>query len=503
MASVKPRRPAGRGESVPPVASILSEFDPDEPGATMRAGLLDSISGQLEPDADQPPAARRRPFICSLFWRTFALIGLLLLASAIGWSALFGPLKYGPRAIENTRQAASLVNLARAALTHADANARASLIDTMARQEQIRILSRGPDDRLQPLTASGPQRRASRELIDLLGPDTLVAASVNGEPGLWIGFSIGEDAYWLQMEPSRIGLPASGGAWTLALVALVALLLLAAAALARQINQPLRQLFIATTGVREGDFRERLDENSRLREVRLINAGFNRMAERVFSVERNRAEMLAGISHDLRTPLARLRLETEMSVPDVQARDLMADDIAQVDAMIDKFLDYARPGHASLQSLPLADLARACARPFVALENMRIRIDIPPDLRITGDETELSRLLSNLLENARRYGHTPGEQSSRVRISAIERNHVVTLRVRDYGTGVPPDQLRNLARPFYRGNHARTAALGTGLGLAVVAKVVQGMKGVLEFGNSPTGGLIVLIRLPQEPPRAE
>ena len=497
MASAKRQSSGGSAGASSAPASVLSVFDPDDAGATVRAGLLDSMNAQLQDEAGEQ-AQRRRPFVFSLFWRTFFLIGLLLLGSAIGWYKLFGQLEDEPRAIKDTRQVASLVNLARAALAHSDAIARTSLIKTLAQQEKVHILTREPGDHYEPLTASSLERRTGNELIELLGPDTLVAASVNGEPGLWVSFSIDGDSYWLQMDPARIGLPGSV-TWTLWLITLMALSLLGAAILARLINQPLQQLLIAATRVRDGDYQERLDENNRLREIRQVNIGFNRMAERISRIERNRAEMLAGISHDLRTPLARLRLEAEMSVPDAQARDLMAADIAQVDAIIDKFLDYARPGRAALQSLPLADLARACARPFVAQENMRVRIDIPPDLRLMGDETELSRLLSNLLENARRYGRTPGDNTARVRITAVERNHVVTLRVRDYGPGVPPEQLGNLARPFYRGDRARTAALGTGLGLAIVAKVVHSMNGVLEFGNSPAGGLIVLIRLPQEP----
>ena len=163
-----------------------------------------------------------------------------------------------------------------------------------------------------------------------------------------------------------------------------------------------------------------------------------------------------------------------------------------------------RPDHADLQVLPLADLARACAQPFMAREDMQVQIDIAPELRVVGDEIELSRVLGNLLENARRYGRTPGTELTRVRMAATVRDQIVTLRVRDHGPGVPPELLANLTRPFYRGDSARTSATGTGLGLAIVAKVVHNMGGVLEFGNSPSGGLMALIRLPlavETPPR--
>ena len=482
--------------------SATADFDPEESTPTVRAELPDSMNAALEQEAEQ--ASRRRPFGFSLFWRTFFLIGLLLLGSSIGWYQLFRTLEYEPRVIDNARQVASLVNLSRAALIHSDAIARISLIKTLADQEKVRILPHEPGDKFDLFTQTELERRMSGELIARLGPGTVVAGSVNGETGLWVGFSIEGDSYWLLMDRSRIGALLGGGAWLLWLATLGALSLLGAAALARLINRPLRKLSVAAARVREGDYQERLDEDARAREIREVNIGFNRMAGQLSKIERDRAEMLAGISHDLRTPLARLRLETEMSVPDPEARELMAADIAQVDTIIEKFLDYARPDHADLQVLPLADLARACAQPFMAREDMQVQIDIAPELRVVGDEIELSRVLGNLLENARRYGRTPGTELTRVRMAATVRDQIVTLRVRDHGPGVPPELLANLTRPFYRGDSARTSATGTGLGLAIVAKVVHNMGGVLEFGNSPSGGLMALIRLPlavETPPR--
>ncbi|MCB2034921.1 MAG: sensor histidine kinase, partial [Ottowia sp.] len=111
----------------------------------------------------------------------------------------------------------------------------------------------------------------------------------------------------------------------------------------------------------------------------------------------------------------------------------------------------------------------------------------------------LSRVLSNLLENARRYGKTPGTEVTRVRVAAAAREQWVTLRVRDHGRGVPTEVLPNLTRPFFRGDSARTSATGAGLGLAIVAKMVHNMGGSLELGNSATGGLLALVTLRQAP----
>ena len=471
------------------------------PGADMEAPstrpdlLTDSMNAPLEVEREARP-----PIGLSLFWRTFFMLALLLLGSSVGWYQMFRTLEYEPRVIDNARQIASLVNLSRAALIHSDAIARVSLIKTLAEQEKVRILPREPGDRFDLFNQTELERRMSAEIMARLGPGTVVASRVNDEAGLWVGFQIEGDSYWLLTDRSRVGALLGGSAWLLWLAMLGMVSLIGAALLARFINRPLRQLSIAAARVRGGDYLQgRLDENARSAEIREVNVGFNRMADQLSKIEQDRAEMLAGISHDLRTPLARLRLETEMSVPDAEARDHMVADIEQVDTIIDKFLDYARPDHVTLQALPLAELADAAAAPFTLRDDMQVQIDIPPELRVLGDDVELSRVLGNLLENARRYGQTPGTGVTRVRIAATVRDHWVTLRVRDHGPGVAPDVLPSLTRPFFRGDSARTAATGAGLGLAIVAKMVQNMGGSLDLSNSPSGGLMAVIRLQQAP----
>ncbi len=480
-------------DTLPAPLSEAAALTPNESPPTE----LDSMGAPLELSRR---ARRRKLFGLSLFWRTFLLLAVLLLGSSLGWYQLFRTLEYEPRVIENARQIASLVNLSRAALVHSDAIARVSLIKTLADQEKVRIVPHEPGDKYDLFAQNELERRISGELVARLGPDTIVATRVNNEPGLWVGFGIEGDSYWLLMERSRVGALLGGPAWLLWLATLGMASLVGAALIARLINRPLKQLSVAAAMVREGNYmRSRLDEEAMSTEVRAVNIGFNRMAEQLSKIEQDRAEMLAGISHDLRTPLARLRLETEMSVPDAEAREHMAADIAQVDGIIDKFLDYARPDHLELHAVNLAELVVACALPFTAREDMQVDLDIPAGVHVMADEVELSRVLSNLLENARRYGKTPGTEVTRVRVAAAAREQWVTLRVRDHGRGVPTEVLPNLTRPFFRGDSARTSATGAGLGLAIVAKMVHNMGGSLELGNSATGGLLALVTLRQAP----
>ncbi|MDR2128330.1 MAG: HAMP domain-containing protein [Burkholderiaceae bacterium] len=470
------------------------------------AAVPDSMRAPLELPASRHRRRRwQRRLSMSLFWRTFVLLVSLLVCVSLAWLQLFRMLAYEPRVTEYAQQIASLVNLTRTGLIHSDAIARVSLIKTLAENEKVRIIPREPDNRYIPYANTLFERRLSSELEKRLGPGTVVARQVDDEPGLWVGFSIEQDYFWLRMENSRISAFLGGGAWLLWLVTLGVASLVGAALLARLINQPLKQLSLAAARVREGNFEQsRLDENVLSTEIREVNNGFNRMAEQLSKIEQERAEMLAGISHDLRTPLARLRLETELSVPDAEARNLMAADITQVDGIINKFLDYARPGQAVLQAMELAPLVRASALPFADQGDMDLQITIPGNLYVMADKVELSRVLSNLLENARRYGKTPGADTARVRIVATATSDWVTLRLRDEGTGVPEANLPLLARPFYRGDAARTAATGTGLGLSIVTRMVRHMRGTLQISNAPAGGLLIAITLQRAaPPTAE
>ncbi len=431
----------------------------------------------------------------SLFWRTFFLLALLLLGSIAAWLQTLRALELEPRAMQTAQQIASLVNLSRAALIHSDAIARVSLIKTMTDQEGVRIFPREPTDQFEAFETDDLSRRIAVDLKARLGAGTVVANRVNNESGLWVGFKIEDDSYWMLTDRARFS-PAGGRTWVIWLIIAAVLSLAGAALIARLINSPLKQLSFAASRVREGDLTVgHLDEYVATSEIREVNIGFNRMAERLSKIEQDRAIMLAGISHDLRTPQARLRLETEMSVADLEARAHMAADIEQLDAIIDKFLDYARPDTATLSTVRLNDVIEACIYSVKDHTDMRIRLDISPDLLVLADEVELGRVIANLIENARRYGKSVNTGIAVVDIAARSRDQWVLIKLRDHGLGVSPNALANLTKPFFRGDAARTAANGAGLGLSIVDKTVQRMGGKFALVNTQSGGLAAHIKL--------
>jgi two-component system, OmpR family, osmolarity sensor histidine kinase EnvZ len=440
----------------------------------------------------------RKPVQLSLFWRTFFLLAMLLAGGVYAWVQTLRAMEFEPRAVQAAQQTADLVNLSRASLRSVDAINRVTLVKTMAGNNAVQVLPREPGDRWESYATDRFSRSVTEELKSRLGPDAVVARSVNDRPGMWVGFSIDSDRYWLHTETGQAA-AMTGGTWFVWVGIALLATLLGSVVIARLINRPLRELSFAASRIREGDLDSRLDENTLTSEIREVNRGFNRMARELAKVEEDRAVMLAGISHDLRTPLARLRLETEMSVGNEEAQRNMALDIEQLDAIIDKFMDYARPGDTELQPVHLSQLVDRESAPFRDPKQIRIDSRLSIDLAVMADDTELGRVFSNLFENARRYGRSTDTGIAVVTISQARTGPWVIVTVRDQGPGVAPEKLSELTTPFFRGDAARTAATGAGLGLAIVEKSLQRMGGALELSNAPDGGLMAHLRLKLAP----
>ena len=454
---------------------------------------------ELDTLADPPrlplrPRIARKFFALSLFWRTFFLLALLLTCSVFAWVQTIRALEFEPRAVLAAQQIASLANLTRTVLLSTDGINRVAIIKSVAKLDSVKVRPREPSDLWDPFENDRFQRVIETKLRDELGPETTIASAVNGEPGLWIGYAIGRDQYWLRTDDGRVGPMALSTILLWVSIALIATVL-GSAGIARLINQPLKELSFAASRIREGEFDSRLDETTITSEIRQVNMGFNRMARELAKVEQDRAVMLAGISHDLRTPLARLRLEAEMSVQDEEAKGNMAHDIDQLDAIIDKFMDYARPGEVKLVPVNVAAVVEREAGAFRDTSEIRIQSKVAVDTRVMADDVELGRVMQNLFENARRYGRSTDTGIARVVVNYARTGPWVIITVRDYGQGVDPKKLDQLTTPFFRGDAARTAATGAGLGLAIVEKAVQRMGGAFEVANATDSGLLAHVRL--------
>ncbi|WP_029248107.1 ATP-binding protein, partial [Burkholderia pseudomallei] len=233
------------------------------------------------------------------------------------------------------------------------------------------------------------------------------------------------------------------------------------------------------------------------------NRSFNQMVRDLEQLEADRALMLAGISHDLRTPLARLRLETEMSPSDQATKDAMVDDIEQMDRIIAAFIDYARPAQRTPEPVDLSQVAREVAARIVSEDGVQLDIRLAPAAVIEADETDMRRVIGNLVENARKYGQSKQDGIARILLETRVTHARVELVVADEGPGIPEDQLPLVMRPFYRVDTARSKADGTGLGMAIVLRLVNRYRGALRLRNrTPDAGLEVTLEFPSAKARA-
>jgi len=256
--------------------------------------------------------------------------------------------------------------------------------------------------------------------------------------------------------------------------------------LVRQMNRPLRRLQNTANNYSKTGKAPYLDTNHGPLEIRQVNQAFNHMVYTLEQTERDRQIMLAGISHDLRTPLTRIRLTAEM-LPDEFFREGLIYDVDDMDAILNQFISYMRDG--SDEELTETNLNTLLQELVVQFKPLDIRFEAQKLPIIAARSLSLKRLIANLINNAKRYGAEP------IELSASHVDDHILITVADHGEGIPPDQVEELMQPFVRGNSARTIQ-GSGLGLAIVKRIVDIHQGQISIRNREQGGLEVVISLP-------
>jgi two-component system osmolarity sensor histidine kinase EnvZ len=452
-------------------------------------------------------APRARPFgrlKSGLFWRTFLLLSFLTTLSIASWIGMINVFQQGKQAEQTAELLVSVVTLTKAALTHSSPDLRRELLIELVSNEGIRILTLEPTDKVDPPPNNSLMPEIAARVRERLGHDTRFSRRVNDMPGFWMSFDIDGDKYWLMLERERIaGL--TGVQWLGWATLVGALSLLGAALISGLVNLPLARLTAAARAIAQGKRPAPLPEKGS-QEIIEANRSFNQMVDDLQQLEKDRAIILAGISHDLRTPLARMQLEVEMANLSQEARDGIQSDIAQMDAIIGQFLDFARPTEAAtFVPVNLSDLLEDCAHLAGRLADVRATTAIEPDIHVPGNSTDLRRVFNNVIENARRYGKTPGGKTPGADVTEIDiACHVkmtghgrrAVVEIGDHGVGVPDDQIQQLLRPFTRLDSARGQANGAGLGLAIVERVVTRHNAELQVRNRDGGGLVLQFSFP-------
>jgi two-component system osmolarity sensor histidine kinase EnvZ len=422
----------------------------------------------------------------TLFTRSFLLIALLILASAAGTVQLYRVYEREPRARELAQQTVSIVNLTRAALVNADPVLRRSLLIELNEREGIRLAPVTGDEVLEPLPNDALFDLVSRKIKLALGGQTRFAYARNKVEGFWVSFTIDEDDYWVMLPRERFE-PSFGLEWLGGALALLGLALAGGWLIASTLSRPLGAIAAAAGEVGRGQAPAPLAETGP-REIRTVSAAFNRMAGDLASMEHERAMVLAGISHDLRTPLSRLRLAIEMSGTDRETAEGMGADVEEMDQVIGQFLAFARGedephSEESLNSL-ISEVAESYRKRG---KEVSFKPGDLPTLRFA--PLAVRRAVTNLVDNALHYAGGP------IEIETSREGGRAVIDVMDRGPGVPRGEEERLKRPFTRLDAARSGRGGAGLGLAIVERIARAHGGRLDLAARAGGGLVARLSL--------
>ena len=381
----------------------------------------------------------------------------------------------------------------RAALEGADGPQRRETLFRLGREYGVRIIPESERPTVGAPVMGPAMEDLQRHLQEALGDGTSIRIAPRLQQ-LFVRVDAAGDGYWVGFPLPGQRTPADEIPWRAATWALIviAVLLAAAFAFARYLARPLRELNAAVERVGRGETPLPLPESGPS-EFAAVNHGFNAMIGNLRQIERDRAVLLAGVSHDLRTPLARLRLGIEMSARDEATRAGMVADIEEMDRIIGQFLDFARDdSQTALEQKDLNGIVAACVDRYAnAGYDVRLSASELPSMPLRA--TALSRLTSNLIDNALAYGVPP------VDVSTTRNGDHVTLDVADRGAGIPAGEAERLKQPFTRASAARArgdGAAGAGLGLAIVDRIARLHRGQFDLLPRDGGGTIARVTLP-------
>lgn len=334
--------------------------------------------------------------------------------------------------------------------------------------------------------------RLTTELARRLPAGTQLRVERTPPPRIWARLP-GRD-YWIATPVLSVRNPPGTATILPGLAAVLGITVIFALFAAWQLQRPVRDMAAAAEQLATHRVRTQVKERGPL-ELRQLTERFNRMSHDIVQTDRERNTMLAGIAHDLKTPLARLRLRAEM-LDDVQMSEGITRDAESMTRIVDQFLLFARGVEMDGAASPVEARIPSLIAPFLD-QGYAIELDLQagPGFRLR--QTYLERIVNNLLDNAVTYGRAP------LAIRTSRDASGWRLAIEDSGPGIPNEDINRIVRPFVRLDPARGGNAHCGLGLAIVDKLTQQLGGRVSFTNRPTGGLQVTLMFPPDDPGAE
>jgi two-component system, OmpR family, osmolarity sensor histidine kinase EnvZ len=322
---------------------------------------------------------------------------------------------------------------------------------------------------------------------EFLGDGTTVKVEISDRVYVWVNEPTHPE-YWIRMP---IGEYDSDMPISMVIFSGMLLFLSLAGAwlVVHQLHRPLKRLAFAAREIGRGDYPGKLKETGP-QELVAVTSAFNQMAADVHQLEEDRTLLLAGISHDLRTPITRIRLSVEfMSEQDEELKQGLIADTQDMDDIIDQFIGYVRYG--SEEKMEQGDINELITQvtDAAAKQHDGIETELHSVPSFAFKPMAMKRLISNLIENAFRYGKAP------VLVASIIDDGKLRIIVRDHGKGIPDLDKTRLFQPFARGDKAR-GGKGSGLGLAIVQRIAEMHGGTIILENHSEGGLKACFEMP-------
>lgn len=448
-----------------------------------------------------------RQFFASLAGRTLLLVLAVVAVAEIATFSLFYQQGRRSHGHQTARYVASQVRLLQSLLPGLDNGARRRLEAAVPDEQWLQLLPDGVDVP-SGAPAFGFAQGLGERVGRILGQPVELRHAGQARHGLWIGFMAGGERWWLILPPPRFkpkGMPPD--LWLKLGGALFALSLIAGL-FVRGIVGPLRRLDAAVAAT--GDGRARTVTPEGPREVRRLAERHNAMLAQLTQAEGERREMLAGLTHDLRAPLARMRVRAALLDGDDERVGLERD-IEDMDRIVGQCLSFLRSesrhagggyvGNSENERGDLHDgemlrLADAVSDEVARQRELGRPVAMIVDAAAAAcavaiDHGSLQRLLDNLIDNALQYGAPPVDVTL-----SVETAGTVTLRISDHGQGIAPEQRQRVFDAFAQLDPARATRGSCGLGLAIVRRIVEACGGQVSLDAAPSGGLAVSLRFP-------
>lgn len=426
---------------------------------------------------------------------TLLIAGLLLIAQIVSIK-IFDYFEREPRAQSLAQEIVTIVNFTKASLEAAAYNKRLRLLNELSGIGDVSIYPAYYFEPLEPIPNDPFLKLVVKNIKRKLPPDTLITVNHYDIPGIWVSFEIDYALFWIVVPRTIIDRPFPWhwiGWGTIVFI----LAILGSYATTQRISRPLRQVINGAEKIRQGQVVEPLPLDN-VTEFREVSQAFNEMSANLSKISKERQFLLASVSHDIRTPLTRLRLAAELLPKGSELmKESMEEDIVEINDIINQFLEYAR-GFEDEPLVPtnlgkfLVEIRSKHSRmgQNFKLQKRNIRVDVPKKLFVDIRPLAFQRCLDNLINNAFFYSH----KEVVVKATLLEESFVIS--VLDKGPGIPEDQKDLLLKPFERVDEARGNDGGSGLGLAIADRIIKVHSGSLELINRKEGGLEAKITIP-------